>query len=241
MAGAEDLALDAEIAAQPDTQAIGQHHQPRRDGFAVGQRELLPLRAGRDIGDLGVDEFGGGRDFGPDRADQRVVHDAVLAARLLVEQIAESRDPVFAVMGGRAQHRIGDSGLVEAIELLVAADFFDAEVERIDLMRIDQDGRNPRASEHGGRGRAGKAAADDRNVGVLHGESQPGCDTFAPGMANKGLAGRPALVRIPGNDVSGYIYPGKNGRLSWRTSRAAHYLFCTSRIHFRASRIHAKR
>ena len=142
MAGAEDLALDTEIAAQPDTQAVGQHHQPRRDRFAVGQRELLPLRAGRDIGDLGVDEFGGGGDFGADRADQRVVHDAVLAARLLVEQIAESRDPVFAVMGRRAQHRIGDSGLVKTIELLVAADFFDAEVERIDLVRIDQNGRN---------------------------------------------------------------------------------------------------
>ena len=36
MADAEDLALDAEIAAQPDTQAIGQHHQPRRDCFAIG-------------------------------------------------------------------------------------------------------------------------------------------------------------------------------------------------------------
>lgn len=100
MADAEDLALDAEIAAQSDAQAIGQHHQPRRDRFAIGQRELLPLRAGRDIGHLGVDEFGGGGDFGADRADQRVLHDAVLAARLLVEQIAESRDPVFVVMGG---------------------------------------------------------------------------------------------------------------------------------------------
>ena len=190
MAGADDLALDAEIAAQPDTQAIGQHHQPRRDHFAVGQRELLPFRAGRDIGHLGVDEFGGGWDFGANRADQRVIHDAVLAARLLVEQVAESRDPVFAVMGGRAKHRIGDSGLVKAIELLVAADFFDAEVEWIGLMRIDQDGWNPRASEHGGRGRAGKAAADDRDVGILHGESRPRIASFAPRMANKCLAGK---------------------------------------------------
>src|SRR5258705_7039178 len=100
-------------------------------------------------------------------------------------------------MGGRAKHRIGDSGLIKTIELLVAADFFDAEVERIDLMRIDQNGRDTRASEHGGRGRAGKAAADDRDVGILHMESQPGCDTFAPGMANKSLVGRPALALIP--------------------------------------------
>ena len=66
----------------------------RGSGLAVRQRTSLPLRAGRDIGHLGVDEFGA------DRADQRVVRDAVLAARLLVEQIAESRDPVLAVMGG---------------------------------------------------------------------------------------------------------------------------------------------
>ncbi|MDE5452564.1 hypothetical protein GWE18_06700 [Bradyrhizobium sp. CSA112] len=102
---------------------------------------------------------GRGYDLRLDRADQRVIHDAVLAAgRLLLQQVAESRDPVFAVMGGRAKHRIGDSGLVEATELLVAADFFDAEVEWIGLMRIDQNSRDARASEHGGRGRAGKAA-----------------------------------------------------------------------------------
>jgi hypothetical protein len=38
----------------------------------------------------------------------------------------------------------------KTIELLVAADFFDAKVEGIDLMRIDQNSWNPRASEHGG-------------------------------------------------------------------------------------------
>jgi hypothetical protein len=37
-------------------------------------------------------------------------------------------------------------------------------------MRIDQEGRNPGTSEHCGRGRAGKAAADNRNVGVPHGK-----------------------------------------------------------------------
>ena len=191
------MALDAELVAEAYAQAIGQHHQPRRDDLAIGQRELLPFRTGRDVGHLSVDELGGGHDFRPHRADQRVVHDAVLAARLLVEQVAESRDPVFAVIGGRAGHRIGDSGLVEAAELLAAADFLDAEVEWIDLMWVDQNSRNTRASQHGGRSRAGQAAADDRNVDVPHMESQPGCDTFAPRMANKSLAGRPVFARIP--------------------------------------------
>ena len=35
-------------------------------------------------------------------------------------------------------------------------------------MRIDQDGRDAGAAEHGSRGRAGKAAPDDRDIGVFH-------------------------------------------------------------------------
>src|SRR4051794_24483389 len=99
-------------------------------------------------------------DFGADCADQRVVHDAELPARLLVEQVAETGDPVFAAMGGRAEHRIGNPGPVESIELFVAVQFLDTEIERVGLMWIDQDVGYPGAAEHGGRGRAGEAAAD---------------------------------------------------------------------------------
>jgi hypothetical protein len=35
-------------------------------------------------------------------------------------------------------------------------------------MRVDQNRRNAGAAEHGGCGRAGKAASDDRNIGVFH-------------------------------------------------------------------------
>jgi hypothetical protein len=79
---------------------------------------------------------------------------------------------------------------VESAELLVAADFFDAKVEWIGLMRIDQERRDTCASEHGGRGRAGKAAADDRDAGVFHGNPGPCFPCFAPGKANKRLAGK---------------------------------------------------
>jgi hypothetical protein len=41
-------------------------------------------------------------------------------------------------------------------------------------MRIDENRRNARASEHCGSRRAGKAAADDRNVSVPHGLSRLG-------------------------------------------------------------------
>ena len=64
MAGADDLAFDPEAAAQADIQSVGEHHQPRRNRLAVGQRQFLPLGAGRDRDDLGVDLFDRGRDFG---------------------------------------------------------------------------------------------------------------------------------------------------------------------------------
>lgn len=116
-------------------------------------------------------------------------------------------------MGGRAQHRIGDFGQTKASDLLVAADFFDAEVERVDLMRVDRDGRVTGAPEHGGRGRARQAAADDRNVGAFHRESLPGCDNLAAGRANKCSVGSPVLAPNGQNIALGCIYPGKINRL----------------------------
>jgi hypothetical protein len=101
--------------------------------------------------------FGRRADFGADRLDQRVVHDAVLPARLPVEQIAESRDPVPAVTGGGPQHRFGDSRLEKARELVVAAQFFDSKIAGIERVRIDQDSRDAGAAEHGSRGRARKS------------------------------------------------------------------------------------
>lgn len=74
----------------------------------------------------------------------------------------ESRD-------GGAKHRIGDFRSAEASELLVASYFFDAEVERLEFLWVDQDRGNSGASEHRGRGRAGKATADDRDVGASTG------------------------------------------------------------------------
>jgi hypothetical protein len=71
-----------------------------------------------------------------------------LADRALVQEIAESGDPVFAVVCRRTQHRIGDSGPEKSLELRVAAQFLDAEVEWIGLVRIDQDRGDPGASQH---------------------------------------------------------------------------------------------
>jgi hypothetical protein len=71
-----------------------------------------------------------------------------LADRALVQEIAESGDPVFAVVCHRTQHRIGDSGPEKSLELRVAAQFLDAEVEWIGLVRIDQDRGDPGASQH---------------------------------------------------------------------------------------------
>ena len=158
--------------------------------------DLLPLGAGRNGRGLGVDRFDRIGDFGPDRVDQRVVHDAVLPARPLVEQVAEARNPVLAVMSRGAKHGFRDAGPAKTFELQIAAEFFDAKIGRIERMRVDQDSGNTGAPEHGRSGRAGKAAADDGNVGVLHGPARFSSPMIAPGKANKALASRPAFDSI---------------------------------------------
>ena len=217
MAGADDLAFDAEhCGAARHSSPLASTTSRAEIVSPFGQRELLPLRRwSRHRSTLAQIQFGGAGISARIARDQRVVHDAVLAARRLVEQIAESRDPVLAVMGGRAAAPNRRCPVLhEAIELLAAAQLFDAEVERIDLVRIDQDSRNPGAAEHRGRGRAGKAAADDRDVGVPHRESRSGDGYFAPGKANKGLAWKPRFEPESGMMYSGYIYPGKISRIS---------------------------
>ena len=193
MAGADDPAFDSELAAQPDVQSVGQHHQARGNLLAVRQHDCLPFRAGRNRQRLGVHLLDAGPDFGPDGADQHVVHDAVLLVRLLVEQVAEARDPVLAALGGRSQRRLRQTGPAKPLDLLVAAQFLDPEVGRIHRMRVDQDGRDAGAPEHGGRDGTGQAAADDRNVGVFHGSVRARSPILAPAKANKALAPVPAL------------------------------------------------
>jgi hypothetical protein len=43
------------------------------------------------------------------------------------ERVAEGRDPVFAVIGGRAQYRFGESRPHKTRELRAAAQLFDTE------------------------------------------------------------------------------------------------------------------
>src|SRR6478736_5250608 len=76
-------------------------------------------------------------------------------------------------------------------------------------MRIDQDGSDSGATEHGGRRRAGKTAADDRNVSVSHGEIPASNPILAAGIANKGLVCRLALCGNPGSSGFWIIYPDK--------------------------------
>lgn len=96
MAGAGNLPFDADHAAQPDIQPIGKHDQPGRNRLAAAERHLLPLGAGRNVGDLVADELGGGGNLSPERVDELIIHDAVLVDRRPVEQMAEAGDPVFA-------------------------------------------------------------------------------------------------------------------------------------------------
>ena len=76
---------------------------------------------------------------------------------------AEAGVPDFPVDSGGAQCRVRESGLVQHADLL-ATDLFAAQLRRIDRMRIDQDGGDAGASQHGGGDRAGEPAAYDGNI-----------------------------------------------------------------------------
>lgn len=91
----------------------------------------------------------------------------MLVAGFLGDDIAETRFPHFAVERGRAQGRLGKTGLAQQLELL-AADLLAAQFRRVDRVRIDQDGRDPGASQHRCRRGAGETAADDCDIRVAH-------------------------------------------------------------------------
>ncbi|MGX1143336.1 hypothetical protein AB7M11_007572 [Bradyrhizobium ottawaense] len=95
---------DAELVAQADIQAIGEHHQAGRDRLVIGEHDPLPLLARLDGDGLGADALDGSGDFVADRVDQGIVEDVELPARCLVEQAAEAGDPVLAGKGRAAQH-----------------------------------------------------------------------------------------------------------------------------------------
>jgi hypothetical protein len=62
----------------------------------------------------------------------------VMLAGPAIEQTAESRNPVFAVVSRRPRHRFCESDLAETFDLLFSAQFLDSEVERMGGMRIDR-------------------------------------------------------------------------------------------------------
>ena len=205
MARADHPAFDSEALAQPDVQSVGEHDEARGNFLAIGQNDLLPFRTGRNGCGLGVDRFDPVGYFGPNGVDQRVIHDAVLPARPLVEQVAEARNPVLAVMGRGAKRRFRNAGPAKAFDLEIAAELFDPKIGRIDRMRVDQNGGNTGAPEHGRRGRASKAAANDGNIGVFHGLARVPGTMIAPGEANKPLASRWPFDRMAGRGVPWYI------------------------------------
>lgn len=173
MTGAEDFALERELVAQADIQPIRQHDQPGGHGFAGRGRDGLPLGPGGKRGRLRHDEADIGRNFRAHRVDERRVENAFLVARPLLNQAAEAGDPGYAVGRGGAQHGVGNPGLLQDGDL-IAVELFAAEVGRIFGAGIDQHDVDPGAPEHRGRQRAGEPAADDGDIGHVHGGRRGG-------------------------------------------------------------------
>ena len=138
MAGADDVSRNAKLVPQTDVQAVGKHDQASRNCLVIGKRDFLPLGTGLDRHRLGPDAFDGFGNLVADRVDQGIIEDVELLARRLVEEMAEPCDPVLAGEGGAAQHRVGDSRSLESLDLSVTAEFLDAKIGRIGLVRVDQ-------------------------------------------------------------------------------------------------------
>ena len=165
MAGAENLALDAELLSQADVEPGRQNDEACGDLVAVRQLDRLPLRACHNIRDLGVDELGAGRDLRAHGVDERIVKNAPLRALQFLDDAAVASDPGFLVGRRRTHHGVGETGQPQRLQLR-AVELFAAEIRRVDRVRIDQHGIDACAAEHGGCERAGEAATCDDNVGV---------------------------------------------------------------------------
>ena len=153
---------------QADVEPVRHHHEPRRDLFAGRERDALALAAYRDVIHLGGDECDVRGNLAAHRVDHRVVENAVLVARPLLDEPAEARHPGFAVERCGAQHGVGDAGLAQNGGLGLPSIFSGAKVRRIDLMGIDQHDRMAGAAQHCGCERARKPAARDQDVGLPH-------------------------------------------------------------------------
>jgi len=103
---ADDLPLDAEHLAEAHIEAVGQHDEARGDFLIVGEHDLLAVLAGRNRHGLGKDLLDVAGNFAADGRDELIIGDAELLARCLVEQGAESRDPVRPVMGGLGENSL---------------------------------------------------------------------------------------------------------------------------------------
>jgi hypothetical protein len=172
MTGTDHLAFDAEIVTQGDIEPVRQHYQPGTDLFPVRQRQMLAFGAGRYGRRLGVQEEDTRRNFHSNGVDHGVIENVELRAALSLDDVAEARDPHFAVERRGARDRIGKAGLAQdrdlrSIELLAA------KVARVAGMRVDEDGVAPGAAEHGSRDRAGKPTSDNGDIGLMHRASLP--------------------------------------------------------------------
>src|SRR5262249_14628772 len=125
-----DLALlHAELVAQADIEPVRHDHETRRDLLARRQGDALALGTCRDIHHLADDAVDAWRNLAAHRVDHRVVENAVLIARALLDQAAETRHPGLAVERCGTQHRLADAGLAQDRGLR-AVDLLGAEIRR---------------------------------------------------------------------------------------------------------------
>src|SRR5688572_30271944 len=95
-----------------------------------------------------------------DGVDQRVIHNSVLVAGAFFNEVAKPSRPSFTVIRHPRKDCVGESGFLKNL-YLGAIQFFAAEIQRVDGVRIDENAIDPSTPQHRGRDRACEAATND--------------------------------------------------------------------------------
>lgn len=167
MVGAQHMALDAELLAQAEIQAVGDDDEAGRNLLAAGKRDDLAVVAVLDLRDPVDDEVDTGGNFAAHRVDEVLVANAPLVAHALFDDAAHAHHPIEAVEGGGAANRVVQPRLLEDAHL-AAVDLFAAEFRPVGRSRIDKNGIMAGTAQHGGGDRAGKTGADDHDFCLSH-------------------------------------------------------------------------
>ena len=125
---------------------------------------MLDIVATVDGSNLVDDQAGRIRQLAARHGDEIGIGKPVSPADADIDHLAFPDIEHLVVSAGHVVERVEEAQLAQHLQLM-ATDFLDPELVRMDRALVDESDTMPRPREHGRRERTRKAAADDRDVG----------------------------------------------------------------------------